>query len=314
VTVRSNVERPAFHWRKLYVEEGRSHNEHNLQQMIDWMAKARMNVLDVPADYQHQGRTRWDNWRDALIPELRKRGILIEVGGHGYQTYLPPERYFDHHPDWFGTHDDQRSRQDFEVFATSNPEAVHALIENIRSYLENHPEIDIFDLWPPDGARWSEAPADTALGNPPDRQILLLNEVARQLAPQFPRLRIQFIAYQTYVTPPSLHKPLPDILMEFCPINRSFESTLYEGATLENAEYFHALETWNNRVINPSYITIYSYIPKYAWRSLPVNIPHMIFDEARRYRKMGLGGVASYSEPGTGATYEIDHYTMAKAL
>jgi hypothetical protein len=44
-----------------------------------------------PLDYQHQRRTRWDNWRDALIPELRKRGIPVEVGGHGYQTYLPAD-------------------------------------------------------------------------------------------------------------------------------------------------------------------------------------------------------------------------------
>jgi hypothetical protein len=314
LAIRSTVERPAFRWRKLYVEEGRSHNAHNLAQLVEWMPKARMNVLDIPADYQHQGRTRWDNWRDALVPELHKRGLLIEVGGHGYQTYLPPEKYIDQHPDWFGMHDGQRSRQDFEVFATSNPDAVRTLIENIRAYLAAHPEIDIFDLWPPDGARWSEAPADTALGSPSERQALLLNEVARQLAPQFPKLRIQFIAYQTYVTPPALNKPAPNILMEFCPINRSFESALYEGATLENAEYFHALETWSNGIIDPSSITIYSYIPKYAWRSLPMNVPHMILDEARKYREMKLGGIATYSEPGNWATFEIDHYVMAKAL
>ena len=72
-----------------------------LKQMVNWMAKVRMNVLDCPIDYQHLHRTEWDNFREALIPELRKRGILIEVGGHGYPNFLPQEKYFAEHPEWF---------------------------------------------------------------------------------------------------------------------------------------------------------------------------------------------------------------------
>ena len=45
-------------------------------------------TLVIPTDYQGHGRVKWDNWRDALTPELQKRGILIEVGGHGYQNFL----------------------------------------------------------------------------------------------------------------------------------------------------------------------------------------------------------------------------------
>jgi hypothetical protein len=310
----NSVERPAFKWRKLYIEEGRSHTSENLVQMVDWMAKARMNVLDCPVDYQHHGHTKWDHWRDALIPELRKRGLLIEVGGHGYQTYLPQDKYFDKHPEWFGLYDGKRSREDYEVFATSNEDAVHTLIANIETYLEAHPEIDIFDLWPPDGARWSEAKEDTALGTPAERQVLLLNQVARELRSKFKRLNIQFIAYQNYVSPPLANKPADGILMEFCPINRSFESALYENASSQNEEYFRDLESWRNGVINPSSITIYSYITKYAWRSLPIVVPHLIVNEVRRYRDMGIGGFATYSEPGNWATFEVDHYITARAL
>lgn len=307
------VEKPAFKWRKLYIEEGWSHTEENLKQMVDWMAKSHMNVLDCPIDYQHLHRTEWDHWRVALIPELKKRGMLLEVGGHGYPNFISQEKYFAQHPEWFGLYEGKRTADPREVFATSNPEAVSTFISNVKSYLKAHPEIDILDVWPPDGARWSDAPEDVALGSPSERQMILLNHLRQELKPEFPKLRLQFIAYEVYTVPPSDHKPEPGIIMEFCPINRSFESPLYASADPQSEEYFRDLKSWLS-VIDPSDIAIYSYITKYAWRSFPVLIPHLIVDEARRYQSAGIGGISTYSEPGNWATFELDHYITARAL
>lgn len=308
------VERPAFRWRKLYIEEGHSHTTQNLRQMIDWMAKVRMNVLDCPIDYQHLHHTEWDKWRTVLIPELRKRGILIEVGGHGYPNFLPQDKYFAQHPDWFGMHNGKRTRDPRVVFATSNPEAMRTFVGNVKLYLKSHPEIDILDVWPPDGVEWSDAPADVALGTPSQRQMQLLNHLASELKPEFPHLRVQFIAYEDYTAPPAQDKPGPGIVMEFCPIDRSFESPLYASSYQQNLQYFQDLEQWVHGPIDPANITIYSYITKYAWRSLPIVIPHLILADARRFQSMGIGGMATYSEPGNWATFELDHYITARAL
>ncbi len=310
----SLTERPAFKWRKLYIEEGWSHTAENLKQMVDWMAKSRINVLDCPIDYQHAHRTEWDNWRIALIPELKKRGILIEVGGHGYPNFLPQEKYFAQHPEWFGMYDGKRTSDPREVFSTANPDAVSTFVANVKSYLKDHPEVDILDVWPPDGARWSEAPEDVALGSPSERQMILLDHLDHELRPDFPRLRLQFNAYEMFTVPPTEHKPDPGMVMEYCPINRSFEDPLYDSSYPESEEYFHNLEDWLKGVMDPSDITVYSYITKYAWRSLPVLIPHLIVDEARRFHSMGIGGLATYSEPGSWATFELDHYITARAL
>jgi hypothetical protein len=48
----------------------------------------------VPLNYGGQGRVKWDNWRVALTPELQRRGIWIEVGGHGYENYLNAQMSF----------------------------------------------------------------------------------------------------------------------------------------------------------------------------------------------------------------------------
>ncbi len=303
---------PTFRWRKKYIEEGQTHDVPTLLAMVDWMAKVRLNVLNCPIDYEGRGSTKWDNWREILVPELRKRGILIEIGGHGYQNFLPPSRYFREHPEWFGMIEGKRSEHPRTVFATSNPKAVETFIANVLDYLRRHPEIDIFDCWPPDAARWSEAPDDVALGSPTERQMLLLNQVVREVRKEFPKLRVQFLAYSTYLDPPRKNSPANNVEMEFCPIERGFQKLLHDKNHPENIAYYRQLKAWLDGVVRPDTVTLYTYITKYRWRSLPVLVPHLIAEEAAHFAGLGLGGMSSYSEPAAWAALELDHYFLAR--
>jgi hypothetical protein len=47
--------RPRLTYRKLYIEEGISHDEANLKQLIEWMPKVGYNVLVCPLDYGNRG-------------------------------------------------------------------------------------------------------------------------------------------------------------------------------------------------------------------------------------------------------------------
>jgi len=121
--------KPALKYRKLYIEEGISHNTENLKKLIDWMPKARFNILVAPLDYQGRGKVKWDNWRNQLTLELEKRGITIEVGGHGYQNFLNADMengmLYKTNPVWFGLDKNGiRSANPHIVFCSSNPDAV----------------------------------------------------------------------------------------------------------------------------------------------------------------------------------------------
>ncbi|MBP6964506.1 MAG: DUF4838 domain-containing protein, partial [Armatimonadetes bacterium] len=200
-------EASSFPIRKLYVEEGHSHNAENLVQLIEWMPKARYNTLVVPTDYQGGGRVMWDNWREELTPELQRRGIIIEVGGHGYQNFLNAEMeggtLFEEHPEWFGMNErGERVKSRGRVICTSNPDAVAYLTANLAKYLSERPEIRVFDFWPPDGASWCECEKCRALGEPPDRQSGLISRVKAEVAKVRPDLRLETIAYHKTIAPP----------------------------------------------------------------------------------------------------------------
>jgi hypothetical protein len=307
------IEQPVLKYRKLYVEEGHSHNLTNLLQMVEWMPKRRFNTLVVPLNYGGRGRVMWDHWRKELAPEVRRRGLCIEVGGHGYENYLNAEmeggQFFERHPEWFRLDEQgQRVKRPNAVFCTSNGEAREYLTRNVIRYLDAHPEIGIFDLWPPDGAKWCQCPKCKALGTPSDRQALLLAEVSAAVRKTRPDLRFETIAYAACVAPPLKAQMDPSVLVDFCPIGQCFEYQINEAASQKNADYVTQLKAWLSSFKGD--ISIYSYYRKYAWHSLPNLIPHYIQNDLRFYRSLGVRGVSSYAEPGDWAAYELNHYVL----
>lgn len=312
---RDVVTRPALAFRKLYVEEGLSHTVENLRQMIDWMPRAGFNTLVVPLDYQGSGRVKWDNWRDVLTPELRRRGIIIEVGGHGYQNFLNARmedgRLFREHPEWFGMDETgRRSRARNRVVCSSNSDAVARLERGVLDYLAGRPEIEIFDFWAPDGARWCECEKCQALGSPSQRHALLVAKVAAAVRRERPDVRLECIAYSSYLEPPAEVSFDKSVLVDFCPIAQCFERQIDDPRSGVNAKYVQALRAWLK--VFPGDISIYSYYRKYAWNSLPVILPHYMGHDLRFYRKLGVHGVSTYAEPGDWATYELNHYVLGR--
>jgi hypothetical protein len=307
-------EHPAFTFRKLDVEEGRSHNLANLKQMIEWMPKVRLNTFMVPLNYQGSGKVQWDNWRNELVPELKKRGLLIEVGGHGYQNFLnagmEDGTLFKNHPDWFGRNKNgEPDPAKNLVFNTSNDEAVDYLVTHLVNYITAHPEIDIFDFWPPDVARWAETPAWKQWGSPADRQATLVNKVNREIKKINPRLRLEIIAYGQVLEPSQNVSLDSSILVDICPINQSFEQPLFRSDHPNNKAYAKTIEQW--RKVFTGAIGLYSYYRKYAWRSLPVILPHYMQQEMKDYAQLPLQGISTYAEPGDWFTYELNHYALA---
>jgi hypothetical protein len=62
----------------------------------DWLTKNRMN-------WAHPGPNIWERMksRQTFVPEVEKRGLLLGVGGHTFNTGLPHDRYAAAHPEYF---------------------------------------------------------------------------------------------------------------------------------------------------------------------------------------------------------------------
>jgi hypothetical protein len=305
---------PNFKYRKLYVEEGRTHNIQNLKQLVDWMPKMRYNTLVIPINYEGNGKVKWDNWREELAPELQKRGIIIEVGGHGYQNFMNASmdggRLYKEHPEWFGLDKEgKRSGNTRMVICTSNPDAVSCMYKNILTYLKSHPEINIFDFWPPDSEFWCQCEACTTMGSETDRHVILVNKIAMLLQKEIPNIVLECLAYSRYIAPTQIVTLNDKVLLDFCPINQCFEYQIYEGGAASNEVYNNELVKWTKSFSGD--ISIYSYFRKYAWRSLPNIIPYYMQHELNYYHSIGAKGISVYSEPGDWFTFGLNHFVLS---
>jgi hypothetical protein len=308
------AEHPVFAMRKLNVEEGLSHDAASLRAIVAWMPKARFNTISVPMDYGGGGRVKWDNWRVALTPELRRRGIDIEVGGHGYQNFLNASMQdgalFTQHPDWFGRDSTcAPSPAPQNVFNTTNADAVSFVTAQTTSYMRERAEIDILELWPPDGARWSACASSSPEGAP-DRQARLLNTVSAALRAARPGARVQTIAYNEAKAPPSNVALDSSILVDVCPIGQNFDFAIDDPRGPNNAHYASLIRDWRRSFTG--HLGLYSYYRRYAWLSLPVILPHYMQHDLRFYASVPMQGISSYAEPGDWYTYELNHWVLAQ--
>jgi hypothetical protein len=126
----------------------------------------------------------------------------------------------------------------------------------------------------------------------------------------FNYLRLEVLAYLTSITPPDDVKLDKDVLLDFCPISQQFDFQIDDSAASKNAQYVAGLKAWREHFDGE--ISVYSYYRKYAWDSLPVLIPHYMQKDLQFYARLPVQGVSSYSEPGDWATYELNHYVLAR--
>src|SRR5207253_3632957 len=126
------------------------------------------------------------------------------------------------------------------VPCTSNPQAVDYLINNFLAYVKARPESQIYDFWPPDGAKWCACAECGKLGTPSDRQAILVRQVQERVRAVRPDLRLEIIAYAAALAPPE-HQTLDKaILVDFCPIAQQFDRQIDDADAAKNKPYADA--------------------------------------------------------------------------
>ena len=299
------AESPAIPLRRKAVENGWSHTPATLRALVDWMAKQRLNSLVVPYDYGGLGLVRWDAWRRELLPVLRRRGLDVEVGGHGYESFLPPSRYAEAHPEWFPA--------GRNVFDIRRRRAVETYVGNVVDYLAARPEVSVFHAWPPDRTRWPRSVL-RRFGGASSAQAYVHGVLARAVKQRLGgRVRLSGLAYSTATEPPAAeYAYAEDDLVDFAPYNRSYAGPLHSPASAGRSPYWRDLpDRWRAAGYDGE-VGVHEYYEKYSWHSLPNALPNLIAHELPYYQRQGVTAFGTYSEPANWIPYELNHLLTAR--
>jgi hypothetical protein len=246
---------------------------------VDWMAKSGATGLLF---IRHANDTEWVV--PALVPELCRRGLDVEAGGHALVELLP-RGLLGEHPEYFPLGTDGR-RSDFGNLCPSSPGALAVVGERARAARAALLAADLH-LWPLDlvGGGWCRCAACAAL-TPSDQALSVSNHVA-----EGSEGRIFHLAYHDTLRPPRTVRPHPSVWAEFAPRERCYAHALDEPTCTTNAGYRRALEEHLELFGGRVHVFEY-YGDAILFGGCAVPLGGVVGRDLAYYRRAGVGGVS----------------------
>ncbi len=309
------VNNPSFAYREIWY-----YTPHHSQDYADWHAlHRRLRVGD-------NGQYIWNH--DASGPLRWADNMYV----HTFQKLIPPQRYFDSHPEWFSEIDGRRVHDG--QLCLSNPEVLDTLCANLAKMMADQPDAQIWSVSNNDNYNVCQCPRcrhmDSLYGGPSGTLIHFINQVARR----FPNKTISTLAYQFTRRAPQpvnghIEKPDSNVSIMFCsiecgrqesiataPAEASFRRDMEDWAALCGIE--KELSNLDNSQFSilKSQLYVWDYVVQFRnmWNPFP-NL-HVLQPNLKYFHDHG---VRLMFEQGTGANnvtswMELREYLLAKLL
>ncbi len=162
-----------------------------------------------------------DGFRE-LVEYAGDRGLKVVYEIHAW-SYLLPRELFAEHPEYFRM-DGEGRRTPEGNFCVGNPEALRIVAENAARLAGELPgSAPEYYFWPDDVAGADcRCPSCREL-SPSDKQLRVVNAVARRLRKDNPAAEVAYIAYNDCFAPPVAEAPEEGVFLEYAPMSRGLD-------------------------------------------------------------------------------------------
>ena len=152
-------------------------------------------------------------------------GCLVPMGrGHTLYPFLPPDTYFKDHPEWYSERGGKRLKERAQLCMT-NDEMLKELAQNVLIKIREKPHLGMVAVSQNDSQAVCQCAnckaLDDAEGSTAASTLYGVNKVAEAVAKEFPDFYVVTFAYQYTRKPPKTLRPRPNVLVQFCTIERS---------------------------------------------------------------------------------------------
>ena len=277
---------------------------------LDRQGKPRFNYRDICQLYaDDDGRFAARNRINgrAFGPSGAKYGTGVYYGPpngvHTFYLYLPPQEYFDKHPEWFSLIDGKRTAERAQLCLT-NPQVLALVIEKLKGYIEQAradarragrlPPVD-FDISQNDCLGMCQCPKCQAIATREGSQsgllLYFLNQVADAIRDKYPDVRINTLAYQMTEDPPKTIRPRENIIPRLCDTNANMLRPITHP---DNRPFAERLAAWS-RICRT--LRIWDYAVTYSdYHGLPLPTVHTYPIDYRFFAEHNIEGVFTEHE------------------
>ena len=227
---------------------------------------------------------------------------------HTFKTLVPPEKYFNDHPEYFSENNGVRVA-DAQLCLT-NPEVLRIVVEELRRLMAKNPiarfwSVSQNDTYVP--CRCADCRAlDSAEGSPSGSILSFVNKVANE----FPDKTISTLAYLYSRRPPAHLKPAPNVNIMLCSIDCNRSEPIPGDPS--NTSFVRDLKDWSALTHN---IFLWDYVVQFRnlvspFPNLRTLQPNMQFFVENGITSVFEQGVASMQ----GEFAELRIYLLSKLL
>lgn len=221
---------------------------------------------------------------------------------HTFNTLVPPEKYFNDHPEYFSEHGGKR---DPGQLCVTNPDVVGITAESVKRILRAKPNAQIVSVSQNDSAPCCACAKCTAAaeteGSLAGPLLMFVNAVADEVAKEFPKVRISTLAYLDTSMPPRTVKPHENVAIQLCTDSHAWPEPFL---TIQETPQFQArMKAWAGMGAR---IHIWDYTCNFSHYAGPMPNWQVVTDSIRFFVKHNAKGImlqGNYQTPGTSDGY-----------
>lgn len=262
-------------------------DEAYLLDVVDWLAKNRINELFMTFSL-------WNHLRDALEPELIKRGISLTLGGHSMKFFTESL-----HDLGVNQHADLPAFLAKKQLDYTNEEWQQPVIDDIVAYCEQTKVMTRLSMWP----------EDTGVSNTEDhpfiaRYINFTERLQQAIRDKGLAIDVEHIAYNAglswdMIEIPSGMKTSSSIDTLFAYWGRDYSQGFASCERAEEQRAYITLQQWVELTQQQNReLTIFEYYSDHFMLSyLFPNLPKQINEDLLHYRELGITSIVNLVVP-----------------
>ena len=245
---------------------------------------------------------------------------------HTMQELVPPEEYFESHPEYFALRIDENGngvRQNgYAQPCLTNPEVLAIAKKNVRRILASRPDADIISVSQNDNFTYCQCEkcraVDEEEGSHAGTLLRFVNAIAEDIEADYPHVAVDTLAYQYTRKPPKITKPRKNVIVRLCSIECCFghplESCSLSGTEGGQGSFTADLEGWSaisNR------LHIWDYTANFAHAIQPFPDFKVLAPNIRYFIRHGVTGIFEEGENSVrdhGELNPLRQYVLAKLL
>lgn len=210
---------------------------------------------------------------------------------------LPPEKYFDEHPEWYSLIDGKRTHERGQLCLT-NDEMRMELTRNALERLRQTPDPTMISISQNDNSGNCQCKNCQAVemeeGSPSGLMIRFVNRVAQDIEKEFPEVLVETLAYVYTRKPPRRARPRHNVVVRLCSIECDFGETLEKS--VHNAGFREDVKGWSR--ITPQ-LYIWDYVTNFSNYLIPHPNLHVLAPNLRYFVRNGAIGVFEQGDSGS---------------